>query len=37
MTGDVDLSGYTRGEDMYGDPITLSAAYTVTTPIVVFE
>jgi hypothetical protein len=36
-TGDIDLSAYSSGTDMYGAPITLSSAYPVTSsPIYVF-
>jgi hypothetical protein len=33
-TGNVDLSGYSS--DMYGDAITLSSSYAVTTPVLLF-
>lgn len=37
-SGNVDLSGYSSGTDVYGDPISLSASYNVTSsPIYVFE
>lgn len=37
LTGNVDLSGYSSGHDVYGEPIVLSSAYAVTgSPVVVF-
>lgn len=38
QSGNVDLSSYSSGTDMYGDAITLSSAYNVTNePICVFD
>lgn len=38
QSGAVDLTAYSSGTDMYGDPITLTSSYGVTSePIYVFE